>query len=131
MKSARTWFLCIASCLLALSAAGCAQGGEPSVKKAFEQTPPEVSEEYVEAGREVVLSPYYEMSDGTWQADGRTYRHRLVLTGRLRNAVRDTTYTLLSNIEEISFEQAWKASGLSSNTDDYFAPEDAVFVAIQ
>ena len=71
------------------------------------------------------------MSDGTWQADGRIYRQRLVVTGRLRNAVRDTTYIILSNVGDIPFERAWKASGLSSNMDDYFTAEEALFVAFQ
>lgn len=127
----KKWLLCVAACLLTLGIAGCVRGGEPSVKKTFEATPAELSETYVEKGEEIVFSTYYEMSDGTWQTGGRTYRHRLVITGRLHGAVKDTTYTLLSNIEDISFEQAWKASGLSSNLDDYFAVEDAVFVAIQ
>lgn len=44
---------------------------------------------------EVVLKTYCEMSDGTWKADDHTYRYKLVITGRLRNAARDTTYTIL------------------------------------
>ena len=80
---------------------------------------------------EVITTTYYEMSDGTWKADDHTYRYKLVITGRLRNAARDTAYTILSNIEDISFEQAWKASGLSSDLNDYFETGDAVFVAIK
>lgn len=57
-----------------------------------------------------------------------TYKYRLEVTGRLNNAVEDTTYVILSNIEDITFEQAWKASGLSSNTADYFDPAEAVFI---
>ena len=60
-----------------------------------------------------------------------TYKYRLEVTGRLNNAVEDTTYVILSNIENITFEQAWKASGLSSNIEDYFKIEDAVFVAVK
>lgn len=71
------------------------------------------------------------MSDGTWKTDDHTYQYKLVIAGRLNNAVRVTTYTILSNIEHITFEQAWKASGLSSNSDDYIKIEDAVFVAIK
>ena len=37
----------------------------------------------------------------------------------------------LTGLYEIAFEQAWKASGLSSNMDDYFKEEDAKFVAIK
>lgn len=71
------------------------------------------------------------MSDGTWKTDDYTYQYKLMVTGRLHNAVRDTTYTILSNIEDITFEQAWKASGLSSNLNDYFKAEEANFVAIK
>lgn len=74
------------------------------------------------------LDTYYEMSDGTWQYNDISYRYRLEITGRLHNAACDTTYVYLSNLETISFDQAWRASGLSSNTADYFSPEDAVLV---
>ena len=30
----------------------------------------------------------------------------------------------------MSFEEAWKASGLSSNTDDYYSIEEAVLVEL-
>lgn len=126
----RRWMTAILACALILAAAGCAQG-EPVVKTTIEKTPLEQSEELLANGQEIVLYPYYEMSDGTWQADGRIYQQRLVVTGRLRNAVRDTTYTILSNVGDIPFERAWKASGLSSNMDDYFTAEEALFVAFQ
>ena len=60
-----------------------------------------------------------------------TYKYRIEITGRLHNAVKDITYILLTNIEGITFEQAWKASGLSSNMDDYFDPADAVFIGVR
>ena len=57
-----------------------------------------------------------------------TYKYRMEVTGRLNNAVEDTTYVILSNIENITFEQAWKASGLSGDTADYFDPAEAVII---
>ena len=42
----------------------------------------------------------------------------------------DTVYVYLSNKSEMSFEEAWKASGLSSNTDDYYSIEEAVLVEL-
>jgi hypothetical protein len=54
----------------------------------------------------------------------------LEISGRLSNAVKDSTYIYLSNIEDITFEQAWKASGLSSNMDDYFDIDEAVLVEL-
>ena len=115
--------------LLTLVLCGCS--GEAEVVNTFTETPEELITERIEQGEEVTMQTYYELSDGTWKTDDCAYQYRLVVTGRLHNAVKDTTYTILSNIEEITFDQAWKASGLSSSTEDYFAGEDAVFVAIQ
>lgn len=39
-------------------------------------------------------------------------------------------FVYLSNVPEISFERAAMAAGLSSNSDDYFAPEEAVLVEL-
>lgn len=98
-------------CLLLLLA-GCA--GEPKVKQTFEGD----------------LASYAEMTDGTWACDGRSYAYRLEIRGRLHSAASDSVFVYLSNVPEISFEQAAKAAGLSSNLDDYFAPEEAVLVEL-
>ena len=77
------------------------------------------------------MKTYCEMSDGTWLCDGQSYQYRLTIKGRLNNAVCDTEYVYLSNQSEITFEQAWKASGLSSDTNDYFPIETAVLVEMR
>lgn len=74
---------------------------------------------------------YTQKSDGTWECEGNTYKYKLEITGRMNNATCDTTFVYLSNIEEITFEQAWKGSGLSSDMKDYFDIEDAVLVMWQ
>ena len=74
------------------------------------------------------MKEYSEMTDGTWMCDDYTYQHRLEITGRMPNAAKDSTFVYLSNFEEISFEQAYMAAGISSNLEDYFSPEDAVLV---
>ena len=71
---------------------------------------------------------YYEMDDGTWIYNGRSYKYRLEITGRMNNAAKDSTFIYLSNIEDIPFDRAAMASGLSSNMEDYFSPEEAVFI---
>lgn len=75
------------------------------------------------------LATYYKMSDGTWQCDGHTYKYRLVIEGTMPNAKATSTFVYLSNIKDITFSQAYKAAGISSNLNDYFAVEDAVLVA--
>lgn len=116
---------------LALGLCGYSKNQEVTVVNTFAATPEELVSERIEQGGEVTTQTYYELSDGTWKTDDCVYQYKLVVTGRLHNAVNDITYTILSNREEITFDQAWKASGLSSNLEDYFQAEDAVFVAIQ
>lgn len=77
---------------------------------------------------ETDLATYYQWNDGTWECEGHIYQYRLEITGRMNSAAVDITYVYLSNIENISFDQAWKASGLSSNLNDYFSVDEAVLV---
>ena len=116
--------------LVLLNLLGCSPK-EPSVVKNYEVTNSELAQEYFEKNELVTMVKYYEMSDGTWKTDDYTYQYRLEITGRNNAADKDTTFVFLSNIEDITFEQAWKASGFSSNMDDYFKEEDAKFVAMK
>ena len=77
------------------------------------------------------MKTYYEMNDGTWMCDDYTYKYRLEISGRMPNAAVDSTFVYLSNIEEIPFERAYMAAGVSSITEDYFQPEDAVLVEMK
>lgn len=97
---------------MVLLLAGCAQAKEPEVVKTITTD----------------LKTYYELSDGTWQADGQIYKYRLEITGQLPNSDEKTVFVYLSNLEKITFDQAYKAAGVSNNTNDYFAVEDAVLV---
>ena len=74
------------------------------------------------------LKTYSELSNGTYSCDGHIYKYRFEISGRMHNAAKNSTFVYLSNLPEISFEQAWKASGLSSSSDDYFSEEDAILV---
>ena len=78
-----------------------------------------------------IFVKHYEMSDGTWKTDKHTYQYRLEVTGRINNAASDITFVYLSNVEDISFDKAWKAAGLSSNRDDYFDSAVAILVAMK
>lgn len=98
--------------LLVLLLTGCAQAKEAKVVNTISTD----------------LKTYYELSDGTWQADGQVYKYRFEITGQLPNSEEKTVFVYLSNVEKITFEQAYRAAGVSSNKDDYFAVEDAVLV---
>lgn len=116
-------------CLLCLAVITlCACGKEPSVVKTYEVTDSDTAFENDEL---VTMVKYYELSDGTWKTDTHTYQYRLEITGRMGGAEKDSTFVFLSNIKDITFEQAWKAVGFSSNMADYFKEEDAKFVAMR
>ncbi len=74
------------------------------------------------------MRTYSEMDDGTWMCDGYVYKYRLEIKGRMPDAAEDSSFVYLSNLKEISFERAYMAAGLSSHTEDYFSPEEAVLV---
>jgi len=105
MKRTVCMLLCI---LLAVTFSGCAK--KAAVKNTIEGN----------------IKTYYEMTDGTWMCDDHLYKYRLEINGRMPDAAVDSSFVFLSNIGEISFEQAYKAAGISSNSDDYFSPEKAV-----
>ena len=72
------------------------------------------------------MKTYYEMTDGTWMCDDHIYAYRLEIKGRMPNAAVDSSFVYLSNIKDISFDQAYRAAGVSSDSNDYFSPETAV-----
>ncbi len=121
----------VLSIMIAICAMFCLYGclqKRPSVVKIYEKTDLEQASQNDEL---ITMVKHYEMSDGTWKTDDYTYQCRLEITGRMGNAEKDSTFIFLSNIEDITFEQAWKAAGFSSNMDDYFDTEEAKFVAMK
>ena len=61
-------------------------------------------------GENSVVNSIYP--DGT---DTNTYKYRLEITGRMPNAETDSFFIYLSNVKEITFDQAYKAAGISSD----------------
>ena len=105
----KRFIICLLGLTLLLNMAGCAKKEE---NKAEEGS----------------LKTYSELSNGTYSCDGHIYKYRFEISGRIPNAAKNSTFVYLSNLPEISFEQAWEASGLSSSLDDYFSEEDAILV---
>jgi len=76
-----------------------------------------------------IYNTYYEMDDGTWQCGGYSYRFCFEVTGKAPNTTQNISYLVLSNTKYLTFQQVFKASGISSNLNDYFKPEVANIVA--
>lgn len=94
----------------------------------YEPTPSEQIDEKYDNEDFVITKLHYENLDGEWVSEGYTYKYRLEITGRMNHAAKNTTFIVLSNTEDITFDQTWKASGLSSNMADYFDPTVSVIV---
>ncbi len=103
---------------------------ETYIVKTYLQSPAEDIESLIGNGL-YIKTTHYQLSDGTWKTDDYSYKYKLVVTGRMNNAAMDSTYHILSNRESITFDEAWKATGFSSNSEDYFKPEDAIIVAFE
>ena len=93
----------------------------------YEQTPTEDIKAVSDREEFVYTQMHYQTIDGKWHSEGYDYLYRLEVTGRMNNAAKNTTYVILCN-ENITFDQAWKAAGFSSNTEDYFDLEEAMIV---
>lgn len=97
--------------------AGCAKREE--IVKTFSQ-----SEE------DGICATYYERKDGTWECGGTAYQHRLELKGRLPNAESDSCFVVLTDNENLTFEEVAK-SLYGSLIEDSRAMEDSVIVEMQ
>ena len=100
------------------------------IVKTYIESPSSEMQNYLNDGKIFTMVKHYQLSDGTWKTDEHTYKYKLIIKGRMHNAAKDSTYEILSNRDDITFDMAWKAAGYSSNKDDYFMPEDAIIVGI-
>lgn len=74
-----------------------------------------------------IVENYDEMSDGTWKADGITYKYRLELKGTIPNAAGESCFVVLTNNKDISFEEVAK-SIFSSNSNDLLDRSQTIIV---
>lgn len=64
-----------------------------------------------------IVENYDEMRDGTWKADGITYKYRLELKGTMPNAAGENRFVVLTNNKDISFDEVAKSIFSSSSSD--------------
>lgn len=85
----------------------------------------------VEANDSGVLRTYsYSATTHCYLCDGIKYTYCLTLSGRMPSAAKDSTYVVLSNVQDVTFEQAYQQF-ISSDTADFFDPRDAVVVEMR
>jgi len=101
---------------------------DSKVKDYYFTTPTHQLQEAYDKEELVITQPHAQLEDGLWVWETYGYLYRLEISGRMRASEKNTTYIILSNTKDITFDQAWKASGYSSLSTDYFDPETAVIV---
>ena len=77
----------------------------PNVYRIVKEKEEPVKEEKT-AGETPEEFEYSQNADGTWNYDGRDYKHRLMLTGTLPNAAVESFYVVLSDFEDVTFKEA-------------------------
>lgn len=116
---------------LCTAIAGYSGSPDDDIVQLYEATPAEQLEEAYDREEPVISIRHARTRDGQWLCNGRTYRYRLEITGRLSHAAKQTTYIVLSNTPDIPFDRVWPASGFGSHTDEYFLPDEAVIVGLR
>lgn len=76
------------------------------------------------------LVPYYQNEDGTWSADGYTYKYLVELRGTMPNAASESAFIVLTNDKGITFEDAWW-SLFGSHSDNWLDPNESKIVDIK
>lgn len=74
-----------------------------------------------------IVENYDEMRDGTWKADGITYKYRLKLKGTMPNAAGESCFVVLTNNKDISFDEVAK-SIFSSDSNDWLDRSQTIIV---
>lgn len=69
----------------------------------------DIAKIYEKSENDGIIATYYEMNNGTWKCDDRTYQFRLELTGRMPNAESDSYYVVLTDNENLTFEDVSKS----------------------
>lgn len=100
------------------------------IVKTYKEDNHEEFEHFLDENMIFTKVSHYQLSDGSWKTDDYSYKYKLEISGVMNNAASGTTYHILSNNDDITFDMAWKAAGYSSNTEDYFKPEDAIIVGV-
>lgn len=82
---------------------------------------------YEDAEGDGRLKTYYEMNDGTWKCNDTSYQFRLELKGRMSGAVSDSCFVILTDNENLTFEDVFK-SLISSSLEDSKIMQGSVIV---
>ena len=69
----------------------------------------DIAKVYEKSESDGIVATYYEMNDGTWQCDDISYQFRLELDGRMPNAEADSYYVVLTDNENLTFEDVSKS----------------------
>lgn len=103
-------------------------GENSRAQETFLRTETDAIKETYDKEEFVVTKTYHRMDDGLWVWQSYGYLYRLELTGKGYGSEKNSTYLVLSNRKDVTFEEVWKAE-FSSNTEDFFDPRETVVVA--
>ena len=71
---------------------------------------------------------YYKMSNGTWRTESNCYKYRFEFSGKPQNVDKERYFVVLSNREDITFEETLEAKESSDPFGNGFPVEEALIV---
>ena len=89
----------------------------------------DIAKVYEKSESDGIVATYYEMNDGTWQCDN-IYQFRLELAGRMPNAKSGSSYVVLTDNENLTFEDVAK-SLYSSSLEDSKIMDGSIIVEMK
>lgn len=101
-----------------------------NIVETFEETDNSLMEEYINNSDFYNLKTYYKLSDNTYKIEGSDiiYKYKIELKGFATDE-KNIIFIVLSNREDLTFEEVMIHSGLLSDSASYFTEKDAVVVA--
>ena len=87
----------------------------------------DIAKTYEQSEQDGIIKTYYEMKDGTWQCEDTTYQFRFKLDGIMPNSELDSCFVVLTNNENLTFEEVSK-SLYSSSFEDIKVMEGSLIV---
>lgn len=75
------------------------------------------------------IKTYQLMSNGTYECQDYHYKYKLELTGVGHGTTKPTTFIVLSNHKNLTFDDVWTAKWTSVSTK-FFDPNEAIIVDI-
>lgn len=104
----------------------------PEIEVTYQKTASDKIEDAISEGKVDVIKTYYKMDDGTYTVENYSvvYKDRVELVGNPGGS-KTVTLVVLTNIEEVTFDEAWQDVMESDEYNTVLNPKESIVVAMR